>query len=214
MSGIKYVCSLGTKCHTASFLQRNNLKLASYPFDWLYSDVSTVTHCIEDDFKTLLDKHNYIDIGWAVENPLGQCGHLIYGTQLFNHRDMRIDENYYYLIRCVDRFRNLCKKLDKKLFIIWFINGEYNDKGKVIEFNNKFKNVTSNYTLLCITHDQTDKNEYYMTSHNNIDFLDLNTISRSDGTRFEMEEDNIFLDKIILNKYVFKLNPICDPMKY
>ena len=33
---INYVCLLGTLCHSASILKRNNLKLCSYPFDWIF----------------------------------------------------------------------------------------------------------------------------------------------------------------------------------
>ena len=42
MNGFQYVISLGAKCHTAAFLKRNNLKKASYPFDWIFSDLDMV----------------------------------------------------------------------------------------------------------------------------------------------------------------------------
>jgi hypothetical protein len=59
MTIIKYVCSLGPRCHTASFLKRNHLKKASYPFDWIFSDIDMITHCLEDDFNIFLDKQYF-----------------------------------------------------------------------------------------------------------------------------------------------------------
>ena len=86
---IRYVCSLGTLCHTAKFLQENRLKLVSYPFDWILSNVEIIKHCLFDDFATLLDKNQYIDFKY-LSNQTGRCGHKIYRNDLFNHRDMRI----------------------------------------------------------------------------------------------------------------------------
>ena len=53
---IKYVCSLGSLCHSAQILKNNNLKRCSYPFDWIFSSPNMVIDCISDDFKKFLDK--------------------------------------------------------------------------------------------------------------------------------------------------------------
>lgn len=36
----KYVISLGRNCHTAGLIKINNLKLFSFQFDWIFSDIS------------------------------------------------------------------------------------------------------------------------------------------------------------------------------
>ena len=51
MSQIKYTCSLGTKCHSSQILKINNLKVCSYPFDWIFSNCDNIIHCIEDNFN-------------------------------------------------------------------------------------------------------------------------------------------------------------------
>ncbi len=56
---INNVCSLGTLCHTATLLKRNNLKISSYPFDWIFSNINIIIDCIEDDFNSFLDKKYY-----------------------------------------------------------------------------------------------------------------------------------------------------------
>ncbi len=52
---VKYVCSLGSLCHTASYLKNNKLKLESYPFDWIMSNYNDIIHCIENKFSIFLD---------------------------------------------------------------------------------------------------------------------------------------------------------------
>ena len=56
MIPIKYVCSLGNRCHTAYLLKKCNLKKTSYPFDWIFSDLYMILHCIEDNFNKFLNK--------------------------------------------------------------------------------------------------------------------------------------------------------------
>jgi hypothetical protein len=41
-----------------------------------------------------------------------------------------------------------------------------------------------------------------------IDFLELHTLSKSDGIKFKEESDNVYMDTVIKNKYVFNLEPI------
>jgi hypothetical protein len=76
------------------------------------------------------------------------------------------------------------------MFVITFVNGEYgsyedNFNEKVIEFNNELQKFTENYILLAVTN-KVAENE---TSHtfkyeDNIHFLLLNTLSKSNGAHF------------------------------
>lgn len=104
---INYVCSLGDRCHTAKFMKRLNLKLVSYPFDWIFSGTDTIIHTIENDFKIFLDKSYYHDVDNKVYND--QCGHSFYHSSFFNHKDPRKEEHHEYYVRCIDRFKNLLK---------------------------------------------------------------------------------------------------------
>lgn len=117
MKSFDHVCSLGTLCHAAAILKRNKVKMASYPFDWIFSDCDIVNHCIKDNFKTFLDKNNYTTISHS------SCGNTVYNIYMFNHHNPLINEEHYnYFTRCVNRFNDLIKHPGPKLFVMMFIN--------------------------------------------------------------------------------------------
>jgi hypothetical protein len=203
---VSYVCSLGQLCHTGMLMKRNKLKLASYPFDWIFSNFKNIIHCIEDDFKIFLDKSYYFTVCPSL------AGHRLYDTSrhMFNHHDPLVNENeYQYFIRCVDRFRALLKYDKHKLFITIVPNLKEitNDTiDEIIEFNTKFTNHTTNYTLLYILH-LPNKTEQFnkFTTINCIDILELHTLNESDGQSFRNDVDDIYLDTILNSRYLFNL---------
>jgi len=205
MLEITYVCSLGSLCHSSQILKRNKLKLCSYPFDWIFSCCDNIIDCLEDDFNIFLDKSYYITLAQS------QCGHSKYHERMFNHHNPLINiDHYNYYVRCVDRFKVLLQKPEHKLFIMIFINKiniEENNKNDIIEFNNKFSKYTSNYTLLVIFHIPNKKqNNHIFTYHDNIHFLELHTLSPSGGVEFDYNDnDNKYLDNIIISKYNFNV---------
>ena len=206
MLEINYTCSLGSLCHSSQILKRNNLKLCSYPFDWIFSNYDNIIHCIEDNFNIFLDKSYYQDNHCKENN---KCGHKYYNVNMFNHRDPRNEKDYNYYVRCVDRFKNLLQKQEHKLFIMIFINMnniDENIKNNIIDFNNKFSKYTSNYTLLVIFHiPNKQQNHNIFTYNDNIHFLELHTLSGSGGVEFDNNNDNIYLDNIIKSKYNFNI---------
>ena len=166
---------------------------------------NNIIHCLEDDFKTFLDKSYYINISKTC------CGHSKYNKTMFNHHNplMNID-HYNYFVRCVSRFRDLLQKQEHKLFMVIIVNREYDShtelKEKIINFNNKFSNYTKNYTLLIIIHyPNKKKNHHVFTYINNIHFLELQTVSKSNGIEFYNSNDNIYLDNILKSNYKFNV---------
>ncbi len=204
MLEINYTSSLGSLCQSSQILKRNNLKLCSYPFDWIFSNCDNIIHCIEDNFNIFLDKSYYVNISQSI------CGHSKYGNAMFNHHNPLINiDHYNYYVRCVDRFKTLLQKQEHKLFIMIFVNMnnvDENIKNKTIEFNNKLSKYTSNYTLLVIFHIPNKKQNHNIFTYNdNINFLELHTLSVSCGAKFANNNDNIYLDNIINSKYNFNL---------
>jgi hypothetical protein len=197
MLEINYTCSLGGLCHSSIILKRNNLKLCSYPFDWIFSNCDNIIHCIEDNFNIFLDKSYYINISQS------KCGHSKYNNEMFNHHNPLINiDHYNYYVRCIDRFKNLLQKQEHKLFIMIFVNNNDNITNNIIEFNNKFSKYTFNYTLLVIFHiPNKQQNHHIFTYNDNIHFLELHTLSRSNGGEFGNNNDNTYLDNIIKSKY-------------
>lgn len=109
--------SLGTQCYAATLLQRANLRRFSGPFDWIFSSAAAVRHCIGDDFRTLLDRSQYRPIPLSDRKNIQyeRCEHLYYREKfgirrMFNHHDVWTDDDYFYLDRCVRRFRQVCKQ--------------------------------------------------------------------------------------------------------
>ncbi len=201
MLEINYTSSLGSLCHSSQILKRNNLKLCSYPFDWIFSNFDNIIHCIEDNFNIFLDKSYYINVSES------QCGHSKYHKKMFNHRNPLNNINdYNYYVRCVDRFKILLQKQEHKLFIMICVNIDEDTKIKMIEFNNTFSQYTYNYTLLIIFHiPNKEQNHHIFTYNDNIHFLELHTLSQSNGVEFVNNDDNIYLDNIINSKYNFNL---------
>lgn len=202
-SEIKYTCSLGPLCQSSQILKRNKYKICSYPFDWIFSNCDTIIHCIEDDFNIFLDKAYYIDISER------QCGHSKYGDNMFNHHNpLRNIDHFHYYIRCVDRFRNLLQEQEHKLFIMVFVNMnnvDENIKNNIIHFNEKFSKYTNNYTLLVIFHVPNKQHNHIFTYRDHIHFLELHTLSKSNGVEFTDKNDTIYLDNILKTKYSFNI---------
>jgi len=152
------------------------------------------------DFNIFLDKSYYKTIS------VKRCAHEKYHPHMFWHHNPLININdYEYYLRCVNRFRDLLKKKEHKLFITINVNHEHvYDKNIIIKFNNKLSKYTSNYTLLFINHipDKIENNHEY-TYHDNIHFLELHTLSQSNGLKFLNNKDNIYLDNIIKSNYNF-----------
>ena len=201
---IKYTCSLGNLCHASQILKNNNLKKSSYPFDWIFSNNNNIIHCIEDDFKKFLDKSYYVNISNK------KCGHSYYNERMFNHHNPLNNENdYNYYVRCVNRFKNLLQCEEQKLFIMIFVNMdnfEENLKNNIINFNNKFSKYTKNYKLLVILHIKNKENNYHAFQHKDtIDFLELHTLSSSNGLHFTDKNDNDYLNNVINQTYIFNM---------
>lgn len=105
------ILSAGTHCITSYTLKKHGLKSFSGPFDWIFSNLGMINHCIADSFQTFLDKRHFIKIpdGHRVSNDTQFCDHQFYKTEynvvnMFNHYDAMIEKNYLYYQRCSNRF--------------------------------------------------------------------------------------------------------------
>jgi hypothetical protein len=195
---VKYVCSLGTTCHSARFLEKNKLKLCSYPFDWILSKPDNIISCIRDGFKVFLDKSYYVNINST------RCGHKAYHRKMFFHRNpLTNKDDYDYYVRCVNRFKELLRYEEHKLFIMMFLD---QNESNIIKFNKQLSKYVDNYTLLVINQKVGKKRSHVFKKKDGIDFMELQTVSISTGRKFIMKDDNNYLNNVIKTKYVFRLN--------
>jgi len=80
-------------------------------------------------------------------------------------------------------------------------------KNEMIELNKELSKYTSNYRLLVILHiPNKEQNHSVFTCNDNIDFLELHTLSTSCGVQFYNNDDNTYLDNIIKSKYDFTIS--------
>lgn len=123
---VKHIVSLGSFCLPSLILQDNGLRRYSLPFDWIFSTPQMVCDCLADDFETLLDRRYYCSISdprrddptreAAAEHGLYRDKYGI--TGLFAHRDPTRESDHLYYVRCVNRFRQILRSADSKLFMI------------------------------------------------------------------------------------------------
>jgi hypothetical protein len=207
----KYICSLGPACATGGIIKMNNLKTVSYPFDWVFSSLDIVEHCLKDNFHTFLKKKYYKPIA----NEKDKCGHKKYGLEMFQHRNpMTKNEDYNYYIRCVERFRNLLTTHNSKLFVMVFINQNksniINIKQEILKFNDFFKDHTTNYKL-CIIIQMVEKNKYHKFEFENVnkevDFLYVFTKDEFKvWGKGHDRNDTDYVNKVFTDLYKFDLS--------
>lgn len=149
---VQHIVSLGTHCLTSSILKIWGLKQYSLPFDWLFSSPRTILHCLEDDFRTFLDRSFYqptigasgdraADHMWYLQN------HQV--RTMFAHRDPSTDADYQYFVRATARFRKLMRSDDGKLFVmvsepVFKLQNHFEEISKAI------RGLTRNASLVCV----------------------------------------------------------------
>ena len=215
---ISYVCSLGNFCQSSQLLKDTCLKKESYPFDWIFTNSANIINILEDDFSKFLDKELYVNIysRQFLRNrhiDYKKCGHKIYHNKMFFHHNPKNNDNdYNYLIRCVDRFRKLLKKESNKLFVITFNNlteDIESIKKQIIELNNYMSTKTSNYYMFVICHIPNQKMfKFNILDINNIKFVLLYTKSCSNGIRLIDLQENENLNNLLLKSYSFEIEKL------
>jgi hypothetical protein len=202
---IAYTCSLGPHCHSSYLLKQNNLKKASYPFDWIFTKYNTIQEIINDNFDEFLNKENYIEISPE------KCGHKLYHDSMFwHHNPLTNNEHYNYFKRCVERFKDMLLSRKQKLFIYLVKDVKEIDENvfqnNIISLNETLKTKTKNFRLLAIVvYPNEEKNSYTFNSVDNVDFLKINVLSTSNGVQFINEKDNAYINIILKVKYKYKL---------
>lgn len=119
--------SLGTHCFTSEFLKRQQLRPWAGPFDWIFSKIPMVEHCIRDDFATFLDRSLYRPVPHEERRhgaDFNRVDHAFYLAKfnvqhVFNHHDVHEDADYAYITRTVERFRGALRSPQPHLFVLF-----------------------------------------------------------------------------------------------
>jgi hypothetical protein len=180
----KQFISLGTLCHTAETLKKIGLRQEAMPFDWVFSTPSIIKNCLDTKFEVFRDRTLYCKTSYR------KSGHVIYGPNFFNHKDITCECDYQYYKRTIERFN----KLDENaVFVIGFYNNAETESNldyieKSVEY---IKQALEKYfggkkhKLVCIHH-KVVKDVYRIVSKKKNDgllWIDLCCIE-TNGVRF------------------------------
>lgn len=119
LKGLKFshAVSLGSHCYTSTVFKRLGLNLYSCPFDWMFTTVPMVQACIESDFKQFLDPKYYEPVPWQGGTQYKHSFYDTYWQSNFSHFNPTTNEGYAYLVRCVERFRQVLASTAPTLFM-------------------------------------------------------------------------------------------------
>lgn len=204
MSKINYIIPFGSNCYIASYLKRNNLKIVSYPFDWIFSYPNDIYDIINTDFEYFLNKDYYVN----KDNTINYNSHTKYcpNLRMFNHHNPYKDSDNEYFKRCVSRFNDVIKKEESKLFIMFFSDNNINNEIKnIIKLKELFDTKMSNYELLCIFQETKGYQRKKEFKCKNIIFIQISTIDKNNGIEFICEKDEALFTSLINNYYKFEL---------
>ena len=122
---------IGPCCFTTEYIKSCNLRNHSYPFDWIFSSIEMVNHCITDKFKTFLDlsyisdsgNHSFYDEKIKTDILIRHSFHILgkYRPPItFPHHNLHIESVYSSMHRKCNRFLDLLNS-NKKIFLVYII---------------------------------------------------------------------------------------------
>jgi len=136
------IISLGFRCSVAGMIKRMGLKTESHPFDWLISRLHVIQDCIETNFNFFLHREQYIKLHtktfehkesserficdehiimnrhYQPETNLAYPMNTYKYNLAMNHRNLvENQDDYDYYIRCVERFKNVIKSRENKMYV-------------------------------------------------------------------------------------------------
>ena len=124
--------SIGPYCITADILKKYNLRSVAYPFDYIFSSLEMVSHCLRDNFDIFLDKQYHKE---SIHSPVASV-HTYYNNflttpllkqhlhgrkdkSLFLHHNIKDENIYQSFKRRAHRLLNLVKSNKKVVFVYY-----------------------------------------------------------------------------------------------
>ncbi len=105
--------SVGPLCFSAENLRLIGLRQESYPFDWVFSNVGMVQHCIETGFEKFLDADFLRKVGEnkSTNTFYGEMFNREINTNvIFNHHDLTNPDLHSIFKKRCDRFMEEYRK--------------------------------------------------------------------------------------------------------
>ena len=207
--------SIGPYCTSADIIQKVTnyedynsitsqecLRKSAYPFDWSFSSLEMIKHCINDRFNIFLDKTYYkycsesttqhlfyqkfIDTEILRKHHIAQglpeIANNLINREVFIHHNLFDNDIYLAFVRRCNRLLNLIDNNNKIVFI--YYNCYTNDFDDILDFYNFFSN-NKNICIVGIFENNGDKKMLFETYNCKIyQNYDRNFIFNEIKTRF------------------------------
>ena len=157
--------SIGPYCSSTEILKFNGLRNHAYPFDFIFSSLEMVKHCINDRFNIFLDKSYY---EYCCENSshhlfyskfidteilrkhhiagnLHDIANNLINRQIFLHHNLFNNDIYLSFVRRCARLLNLIDNNHKIAFV--YYNCYTTEFSDIIDFYNNFSNNKNIYVI-------------------------------------------------------------------
>jgi len=171
--------SIGPYCSTADILKANNLRTEAYPFDYIFSSLEIVKHCINDKFNIFLDKKyytrgncntstrhsfycNFLDTPLLLQHHIKanySNDYKVSSGNFFNHHNLIEDNGDY------EKFKRRCERLlslienNEKIVFVYY-NCYTNDFNDIIDFSDTFS-YNKNIYIIGIFENNYDRKILY-----------------------------------------------------
>lgn len=216
----EHIASLGSYCHAAMAIKRAAFRVWSGPFDWIFSDVNMVAHCISDNFATFLDSQHWRSVPVADRHTpeANLCEHLFYREKfgvpfVFNHHDPAASQQHaMYFQRGVSRLRQVLASPAWKLFIL--VSPVAVTLERMQPLLDALERATSKFVVVALQFNvalpqvhPVALSEVLRTQRlrHNLLKVELDVASASNGVAFANSLDNRMLDKFLAT---FRCRPV------
>jgi hypothetical protein len=161
------IISIGFYCLTTHYIRSmSGDRSESYPFDWLFTSIDMIRHCIDTKFLFFLDKQYYISDGAGMYHKYYQSfidnrmihkhneGFLPPGQlpRIFNHHNLTQDHVYDSFKRRCERFLNVISNPLVKVKLIYsmkFYSEEENEFEDINVFSDYMQKAYPHVEIYC-----------------------------------------------------------------
>lgn len=157
--------SIGPYCESADIIKSFDLRKNAYPFDYIFSSLEMIKHCIDDRFTIFLDKtyhtpgveystqhsfySNYIDTeilrNHHIFYNLPNIANNMTQREIFLHHNLFNNDIYSAFIRRCNRLLNLIDNNNEIVFV--YYNRYTNDFNDILDFYHHFSNNKNIYVI-------------------------------------------------------------------
>jgi hypothetical protein len=195
------IISIGDRCLAAHHIRRCGYRTEAYPFDWIYSDLNSISSIIENDFADFMD---FNDPYYCEINNRMYFKHAKYAKIINHHHDLRNDAVKESFERRAKRFKNILNGIGWVIFLHISENIVNVDEIEIFKEKLENKHPELKYKIIVLESSE-DKIENYR--HIEGEKYEVYTVEIGTGDFWTSEKYNKMVDEI-LGKYMVNKDEI------